>query len=362
MGRYTRNEDRQRLVEAVVNQGMTIKQAAALFKIKYSTAHLIYNTWSKEARFDRKQKPGAAIKFGAQFQETILRLLQENPALTLKQCQNYFRERPDEFANKVPSIGTINNVLVKNNITLKDLRKVPKGRNTPETIRIRKLYALRWLEIEGSTHFVYLDEFGSNINLRRGKGRSRVGTRATVEVSSSRGRNLSVGAAVDINGPIYHKRQLLPNNTERFISFLSELIKRLPSVESKDIVLVQMDNVSFHKSYETKLWMEQQGIKCMYLTPYSPMLNPIEYCFSKVVGYIKAAQVNTSATLFESIDRGFASLTASDCAGYFRKSNSYFNLCLTEQKIICDDEVDEEFEVEIEEHYEVDELVCDISH
>lgn len=250
MGRYTSNIDRQRLVEAVQNQRLTIKKAAELFKIKYSTAHLIYTTWAKEQRFDTKTKPGASIKFGAQFEETILSLFEDNPALTLKRCQDYFRQRPTEFDHKVPSIGTINNVLTKNNITVKALRKVPKGRNTP-TIKIRKAYALKWLQMEDTTHFVYLDEFGANLNLRRGQGRSRIGTRAAIEVSSSRGHNLSVGAAMDINGSIYHERQFLPYNTPRFISFLSELIKRLPTVESKETVLV-MDNVPFHVCFETK--------------------------------------------------------------------------------------------------------------
>lgn len=92
------------------------------------------------------------------------------------------------------------------------------------------------------------------------------------------------------------------------------------------------------------------------------MLNPIEFCFSKVVGYVKAAEVGSNCTLFESIDQAFAAVTASDCAGWFRKSKSYFNQCLTEQKIICQNEIEEDVELEIEvevQDQSVDELVCD---
>lgn len=355
MGKHTSNEIRQRLVEAVQNQRMTIKQAADLFKIKYSTAHLIYTTWAKEQRFDIKKNKGPTPKYDIRIHEAIVRLFEANPALTLKRCQDHIRQKPTEFHNMVPSIGTINNILAKNNITLKDLRKVPRGRNTPSTIKTRKEYALKWLQMEDTTHFVYLDEFGANLNLRRGKGRSRLGTRAWVEVANSKGHNLSVGAAMDINGPVYHERQFLPYNSDRFISFLKEIVKRLPTVESKETVLV-MDNVAFHRCYNTTSWMDANGVKYMFLPPYSPMLNPIEFCFSKVVGYVKAAEANSNCTLFDSIDRGFASITAENATGWFRQSKSYFNKCLTEQRIICENEIDEVAESDLEDEF-FDELI-----
>lgn len=352
MGKYTSNEIRKRLIEAVVNRGSTIKEAAEWLDLKYRTAVSIYNTFAQHGRLERKKNPGARVKYGSMIRDQILSLFAANPALTLKKCQSYFRERPNQFDGLVPSLSTINSVLVTNNITLKELRKVPKGRNLPATIKLRKLYVLKWLEIEETRHFIYLDEFGCNIALRRGKGRSRRGRRAFVEVPQQ-GHNLSVCAAMDINGPIYHRKQYASYDSDSFVSFLEELVPKLPTIAGKENILV-MDNVAFHKTMAVRSLLYDLGIKFMYTPPYTPMLNPIEELFSKVKTFIKSAESTSNTTLFDAIDRGFETITAEDCQGYIRYSKSFHPRCLTEQKIYLENEIEEEEEDENSDNENVD--------
>ncbi|MDR2539513.1 MAG: transposase [Chlamydiales bacterium] len=37
-----------------------------------------------------------------------------------------------------------------------------------------------------------------------------------------------------------------------------------------------LDHASFHKSAETRKWIESCGCKILFLSPYSPDLHPIE--------------------------------------------------------------------------------------
>ena len=48
-----------------------------------------------------------------------------------------------------------------------------------------------------------------------------------------------------------------------------------------------MDNASFHKSIRTKELVESVGCKVIFLSPYSPDLNPIEKFWANMKRWIK---------------------------------------------------------------------------
>ena len=60
-----------------------------------------------------------------------------------------------------------------------------------------------------------------------------------------------------------------------------------------------------------------------YLPPYSPDYNPIENLWSKVKTSLRAAAARTFDALGEAIDRALASITLTDCRGFFGNSG-YF--------------------------------------
>ena len=55
----------------------------------------------------------------------------------------------------------------------------------------------------------------------------------------------------------------------------------------------------------------------MYLPPYSPDLNPIEKCWSKVKQLLRSAAARTQQALEEAIARALAAVSAADCLGWF---------------------------------------------
>lgn len=186
-------------------------------------------------------------------------------------------------------------------------------------------------------NFVFIDEFGCNLSLRRGRGRSKVGTAATINTPGSRGHNLSVCAAIDINGPIHWFYKYQAFNQDHFITFLTELKAKLDPAKRNFLV---MDNVAFHKTNTIRDFLRENHLDIIYLPPWSPMLNPIEECFSKVKGIIRQKRSSSGPDLMESINIAFRSVTASDCSGWFRHSKKFFSQCFNEQPIGVEPEPD----------------------
>ena len=76
--------------------------------------------------------------------------------------------------------------------------------------------------------------------------------------------------------------------TQIFIEYLrnlSLLMKGAPFV-------IFMDNLSVHKSSETRAAMAELNIRCIFNVPYSPQFNPIERDFSIFKNHYKRARLN----------------------------------------------------------------------
>jgi transposase len=60
-----------------------------------------------------------------------------------------------------------------------------------------------------------------------------------------------------------------------------------------------------------------KGARLLYLPPYSPDLNPIERCWSKIKTYLRAAEARTREALDAAVTRALATVTASDARPWF---------------------------------------------
>ena len=89
----------------------------------------------------------------------------------------------------------------------------------------------------------------------------------------------------------------------------------LPTLRRGDIVL--MDNLSSHKSPRIRRLIESVGARLEYLPPYSPDLNPIELCWSKVKTVLRTAKAHTFEALLEALADAFGSVAKQDIAAWF---------------------------------------------
>ena len=70
------------------------------------------------------------------------------------------------------------------------------------------------------------------------------------------------------------------NNSDNFIKFLCEIRENNPNINQR-IVLV-LDNFKTHKSKKVLKECKEVNIHLVYLPPYSPDLNPIEFIWKSV--------------------------------------------------------------------------------
>ena len=79
-----------------------------------------------------------------------------------------------------------------------------------------------------------------------------------------------------------------------------------------------MDNLSAHKSRRVRELVEARGAHLVYLPPYSPDLNPIELCWSKVKAILRSAKAKTADALVDAIRDALLSVTLEDIRAWFR--------------------------------------------
>ena len=88
-----------------------------------------------------------------------------------------------------------------------------------------------------------------------------------------------------------------------------------PTLIEGDVVV--MDNLGAHKVKGIREAIEGRGATVIYLPPYSPDLNPIEKCWSKIKTYLRAAKARTREALEQALKEALLLVTEKDAIGWF---------------------------------------------
>lgn len=323
------NEQRYNLINLVFNYGESVVVAASKLMIKYKTAARICLQFEKTGSVERKKPSGRKREFGTPVKLRLAQFIDSNADATLDDCRQHLIATRATDDEPIPSRSTIDRILATEKFTSKALSVIPPQRNSPETISLRKQYVEKYLRLKSDWNFISTDEFGCNKGLRRGRGRSKRGQPAFVIGPLNRGRNLSVVTAIDKTGVLHHHRKLGSIDKFEFVAFLDGLSAKLDT-NKKNILL--MDNLRAHHTEEVKRKLRELNVRAVFLPPYSPFLQPIELCFSKVKDPIKK-KLSAGLSLFESIDYAFSQVTASDCTSWFAHTERYIPKCLNEEPI-----------------------------
>jgi len=158
-----------------------------------------------------------------------------------------------------------------------------------------------------------VDESGINLALTRLFGRAPRGERVTDSVPKNYGENVTMLGALSLSGVEALMTVNGATDGDIFLAFVREVLA--PTLCAGDIVIC--DNLGAHRSQAAREAVEAEGARLVFLPPYSPDMNPIERCWSKIKTFLRAAKARTREALEAAVRQALATVTESDARAWF---------------------------------------------
>jgi transposase len=164
--------------------------------------------------------------------------------------------------------------------------------------------------------FVFVDETGTNLAMTRRYARAEGQARAHGHAPKNPGENVSVIGSLRLNGEMTAMNFSGSLDGEAYCVYVKEIL--CPTLRAGDIVV--LDNLRVHQDQRVRELIEKCGAELWYLPPYSPWLNPIEECWSKLKIILRTIAARTREALDDGITQALNAITASDAQGWFEHS------------------------------------------
>ncbi len=152
-----------------------------------------------------------------------------------------------------------------------------------------------------------------NIAMTRLYGRAAPGERVVDSAPQNYGENITMLATLSLDGITAPMTVAGAVDGIVFKTYVEKVLA--PTLSPGDIVI--MDNLGAHKVAGVSQLIEARGGRVIYLPPYSPDLNPIEKCWSKIKTYLRAAKARTREALEKALKEALRLVSAKDAIGWF---------------------------------------------
>ena len=162
----------------------------------------------------------------------------------------------------------------------------------------------------------FIDESGLNLARPRLYGRAPRGERALGRAPQHDGQKGPILGARSCPGLEAGMTVDGATDADVFRAYVREVLG--PTLRQGDIVIA--DNLAAHKAAGVQETIAAPGARLLYLPPYSPDLNPIEPCWSKIKTFLRAAKARTREALDTAVTSALATVTASDARAWFAHS------------------------------------------
>jgi transposase len=326
------NTERERIIEKSL-EGFSARDISSFFGKNYQTVNSIIKKYFKTGNINKENRGGdRRSKLSTEIKEQLIAHVDLECTLTLDDLTTWVLNRFGIVVSK----STIDRSLKDFHYTLKRVTVVPERRNCEATIAERVVYAANFRVLEADNddkNFVFLDEVGFCVVSRPSRGRSRIGQSSYVVVSASRSRNISVIAAMNKYGMIYHKINERSVNGEDFKVFLKEIKIKCVEAEILNPIFI-MDNARIHHYRGLFEDPEIAQYNIRYLPPYSPFLNPIENVFSVCKNNVIRGGAMNESQLRTLIAVNFEAITNENCSSFYRKMLGYLARCSNMEVIL----------------------------
>jgi transposase len=160
---------------------------------------------------------------------------------------------------------------------------------------------------------IFIDESGTHVSMTRTHGWAPRGQRLVEHVPRNRGTVLTMIGAISSRKVEAMMTKVGATTGDVFEQFVREHLA--PVLRPRDVVV--LDNLGAHKRRTTIEFIESLGATVLFLPPYSPDLNPIELCWSKMKDVLRQLKARTVPNLREAIDDAARAVSSVDLTGWF---------------------------------------------
>ena len=194
---------------------------------------------------------------------------------------------------------------------------------TERIIESRFVYATGVNDIPDEV-LLYLDETGFNLHVGVTRAWSEVGQTPVLVVPTNKGQNLSALVCISTVGVKMVTVKDGAFNSTDFVAFLTDMANQNPALLSGEATLV-MDNARIHHAVNVIQFLEEKGIRYIFLPPYSPELNPIELLFGTVKAqYRRDGPARTREEMKERVTETFRRVDGQvDLRAYYRHAREF---------------------------------------
>lgn len=162
---------------------------------------------------------------------------------------------------------------------------------------------------------IFLDESGFSTAMIRRYARGLHGARA-VGHAPGHWRRLTVLGALGREGLLAVMTIPRATNAAIFLAFVEQVL--VPALLGRPHPVVILDNLNCHKNPAVLAAFDAAKIEVRFLPAYSPDLNPIEPCWSKVKTAMRRVAARTLEAIDEALPEILKTISPQDAKGWFR--------------------------------------------
>jgi len=350
--KYTPEQVRM-FIQTMQDEGTAVPKAAVRCNTPRQSAYRLLKEFNDSngsvlPGFAPKAKNrGTKQKLFSQHALFLIHYLDNHKSATLGLAkETLLQQFPDLKDISIPSLWK--HVTVDYTFSLKRASLYNEERDAEQTLRLRHEVVSKWKEIgvDFRNNCVFVDEADFNTHMIRGRAWSKVGEPANVTVHKQRGANISIVRCIAYFGtanfskvepltktdvekleqeyanPATKKRKAkdpekkkpLKKGTTAYhiVKFLEAIMDTIDKHGKKGFFIV-MDNCRIHHSAFVVDAINKRGYKPLFMPPYSPFLNPIEECWSKIKSTIKRSPLDKADNLTSPLPGACRSVTAQGC-------------------------------------------------
>jgi transposase len=188
-------------------------------------------------------------------------------------------------------------------------------RERPDIAAARAAWRAEVMGAIDPDRLVFLDESGLDTRLTRAYARAPGGQRAVGRVPGGNWRRLTILGALARTGLVAVMTVAAATSTAVFLAFIEGML--IPMLHARPGAMVVMDNLAPHKAAGVRAALRQAGLEHRYLPAYSPDLNPIEPCWSKLKGELRSAAPRSLDALDNALPSALGAITPEDAQAWF---------------------------------------------